>query len=90
MSLEYIFIVISMAAVALAFVALAVFGFRNLGRGKHSMFSVAAVVIPFIVFGICALITGGMMAKSAILTVLIMSLLAVAGLLYSGLRGLTG
>jgi hypothetical protein len=90
MSLEYIFILISIAAVALAFVGLAVFGFRNLSRGKHSMFSVAAVVIPFIVFGICAAITSGALAKSAILTVLIMAVLAIAGLLYSGLRGLTG
>ena len=90
MSLEFIFIVISMAAVALAFVALAVFGFRNLSRGKHSMFSVAAVVIPFVIFAICAAITGGEMAKSAILTVVIMSVLAIAGLLYSGVRGLTG
>jgi len=90
MSLEYIFILISMAAVGLAFLALAAFGLRNLTRGKHSMFSLAAVIIPFIVFGICAVITGGEMAKSAILTVLIMSLLAIAGLFYSGLRGLTG
>ena len=90
MSLEYIFILISIAAVALAFVALVAFGLRNLSRGKHNMFSVAAVVIPFIVFGICAVITGGEMAKSAILTVVIMAVLAIAGLLYSGLRGITG
>lgn len=90
MSLEYIFIVISIAAVGLAFVALAAFGLRNLSRGKHSMFSVAAVIIPFVVFGICAVVLGGEMAKSAILTVMIMSVLAIAGLLYSGLRGLTG
>lgn len=90
MSLEYIFILISIAAVALAFVALAAFGLRNLTRNKHSMFSVAAIVIPFIVFGICAAITGGEMAKSAILTVVIMSVMAIAGLLYSGFRGLAG
>ena len=90
MSLEYIFILISIAAVGIAFVILAAFGLRNLTRGKHSMFSIAAVIIPFIVFGICAVITGGEMAKSAILTVLIMAVFAIAGLLYSGLRGLTG
>jgi len=90
MTLEYIFILISMVAVALAFLVLVAFGLRNLSRGKHSVWSIAAVVVPFIVFGICAVITGGEMAKSAILTVIIMSVLAIAGLLYSGLRGLTG
>ncbi|MGA7306452.1 MAG: hypothetical protein WBW88_16350 [Rhodothermales bacterium] len=90
MSLEYIFILISIIAVALAFLALLAFGVRNLARGKNSVFSIASIVIPFVIFGICAVITGGVMAKSALLTVIIMAVLAVAGLLYSGLRGLTG
>jgi len=90
MSVEYIFILISIAAVAVAFVGLVGFGLRNLTRGKHNVFSVAAVVVPFIIFGICAVITGGEMAKSALLTVMIMAVLAVVGLLYSGVRGLTG
>ncbi|HLE55656.1 MAG TPA: hypothetical protein VJB15_01095 [Rhodothermia bacterium] len=90
MSLEYIFILISIGAVALGFVVLTVFGVRNFSRGKHNVFSVATIVVPFVVFGICAVITGGEMAKSAILTVIIMAVLAIAGLLYSGVRGLTG
>jgi hypothetical protein len=90
MSVEYIFIVISIAVVALTFVVLLVFGIRNLARGKQSIFSVAAIVAPFVIFGICAAILGGEMAKSALYTVFVMSALAIAGLLYSGFRGLTG
>ena len=91
MSLEYIFIIISMAAVGLAFLILAVFGARNLSRGKHSMWSVAAIVVPFVVFGICSAILGGdELARSALYTVFIMSAFAIVGLLYSGVRGLTG
>jgi hypothetical protein len=90
MSAEFIFIIIAIVAVAVAFVFLVVFGVRNLSRGKHSMFTVGAIVIPFIVFAICAAITAGAWAKAAILTVMIMSLLAILGLIMSGLRGLTG
>ena len=90
MSLEYVFILISIVAVATCFGVLLVFGLRNLSRGKHSKFSVGAIVIPFIIFGICVPLTGGDYAKAAILTVIIMAILAILGLLYSGARGLTG
>ena len=88
--MEYIFIVLSMSVVGLTFLVLIGFGLRNLSRGKHTMFSVAAIVVPFVVFGICAAILGGELAKSAIYTVFIMSALAIAGLVYSGVRGITG
>ena len=88
--MAYIFILISMIAVGAAFVVLTVFGLRNLSRGKHSMFSVGAIVVPFVVFGICIPLTGGDVPKAAILTVIIMAVIAILGLVYSGVRGLTG
>lgn len=90
MSIEFVFILLSILCVGLAFLVLTVFGLRNLSRGKHSMWSVAAVVTPFVIFGIIAAITGGELARSALLTVMAMSVLAILGLLYSGVRGLTG
>jgi hypothetical protein len=90
MSVAYVFILISLVAVAVAFAVLAIFGVRNLGRGKHSKFSVGAVIVPFVVFGVCIPITGGDYAKAAILTVIIMAVIAIIGLVYSGVRGLTG
>lgn len=90
MSVEYIFILISIVGVAAAFVLLVAFGARNLTRAKNSPFSVAAIVAPFVVLGICIPLTGGNYAKAAILTVMIMSVIAILGLLYSGVRGLTG
>ena len=88
--MAYIFILISIIAVGAAFVALLVFGLRNLTRGKHSKFSVGAIVVPFVVFGICIPLTGGDFPKAAILTVIIMVVIAILGLAYSGIRGLTG
>ena len=88
--MAYIFILISIVAVGAAFLVLTVFGLRNLSRGKHSFFSVGAIVVPFVVFGICIPLTGGDIAKAAILTVIIMAIIAILGLLYSGVRGLTG
>lgn len=90
MSLEYVFILISIVAVAACFGVLLVFGLRNLSRGKHSKFSVGAVVVPFVILAICIPITGSDYAKAAILTVIIMAVLAILGLLYSGARGITG
>ena len=90
MSLEYVFILLSIVAVGAAFVVLLVFGLRNLSRGKHSKFSVGAVVVPFVIFAICIPLTGFDYAKAAILTVIIMSIIAILGLIYSGVRGLTG
>lgn len=90
MSLAYVFILIVIVIVAAAFVVLSIFGLRNLSRGKHSTFSVGAIIIPFVVFGICVPITGGDYAKAAILTVIIMAVIAIIGLVYSGVRGLTG
>ena len=90
MTLEYVFILVSIVAVAAIFVVLLVFGIRALSWGKHGIFSVATVVVPFIIFGICIPLTGADYAKAAILTVIIMSVIAILGLFYSGARGLTG
>lgn len=88
--MEYVFILISILAVAVAFVLLVGFGLRNLMRGTRSVFTVGAIVAPFVIFGICIPLTGGDFAKAAILTVIVMSIVAIIGLLYSGVRGLTG
>lgn len=90
MTLEYVFILIAIVAVAAAFVVLLAFGLRNLGRGKHSKFSVGAIVVPFVVFAICIPLTSSDFAKAAILTVMIMAVIAIIGLVYSGVRGVTG
>ena len=90
MSIEYVFILLSVVAVGATFAILIVFGLRNLSRGKHNKFSVGAVIVPFIIFGICVPLTAGSYAKAAIFTVIIMAVIAIIGLVYSGARGLTG
>lgn len=90
MTLEYVFILLSIVAVGATFVILIAFGLRNISRGKHSKFTIGAVVIPFVIFGIVVPLVDSDFAKAAILTVLIMVVIAIIGLLYSGARGLTG
>ena len=90
MSTSYVFILMSMVAVGAGFLILVVFGLRNMSRGKHNKFSVGAVVVPFVIFGICIPLAGGEYSKAAILTVMVMAVIAVIGLVYSGVRGLTG
>ena len=90
MTLEYVFILISIVAVGVIFLILVVFGLRNLSRGRHSKFTIGAVVVPFVIFGICVPLVGADYAKAAILTVIIMAVVAIVGLVYSGVRGLTG
>ncbi|MFV1981406.1 MAG: hypothetical protein ACC655_09655 [Rhodothermia bacterium] len=90
MTLEYVFILLSIVAVGATFVVLIAFGLRNISRGKHSKFTIGSVVIPFVIFGIVVPLVDSDFAKAAILTVLIMVVIAIIGLLYSGARGLTG
>lgn len=90
MTLEFVFILLSIIAVGVTFVILIFFGLRNIVRGRHSKFTIGAVIIPFVVFGICIPLVGADYAKAAIVTVMIMVVVAVIGLVYSGARGLTG
>ncbi len=90
MTLEFVFIILSIIGVGVTFVILIAFGLRNISRGRHSKFTIGSVVIPFVAFGICVPLVGGDYAKAAILTVMIMAVVAVIGLVYSGARGLTG
>lgn len=90
MTLAYVIILLSIVAVGATFVILVVFGVRNLSWGRHSRFTIGSVIIPFIIFGICVPLVGADYAKAAILTVMIMAVVAIIGLIYSGARGLTG
>ena len=89
MSLEYIFILATVCIIGLGFVLLALFGLRNLTQGKHSMFSIVAMFIPLVVFGICYAITGGDLPRAAILAMISMIAIGTLGLLVSGIKGLT-
>ena len=90
MSIEYAFILLSIVSVAATFVVLTAFAIRTLIRGKHSMFAVGTFVVPVVLFGILIPLTAGDVVEAAILTSMIMTVLAIIGLIFSGLRGLTG
>ena len=89
MSIAYIIIILAMVAVAGGFAILAGFGLRNLARGKHTLFSIGAIVVPFVIFGIISMLVDGI-SKAAILTVMVMAAIAIVALLFSGVRGMVG
>ncbi|MEM1271235.1 MAG: hypothetical protein AAF752_01275 [Bacteroidota bacterium] len=90
MSFDYIAILVVVCLIGLGFLILTVFGLRNLFQGKHNAFSIGALVLPLVVFGICYAISGGDLGRAGILTIVTMLGLAIVGLLVSGVRGLTG
>lgn len=90
MSFEYIAILSVVCLIGFGFLLLTIFGLRNLLQGKHSMFSIVALLLPVAVFGICYAIAGGDAPRAALMTVVAMVGLAILGLLVSGVRGLTG
>lgn len=75
--------------VVLGVVAIVIFGIRNLTYGKINPISMAIVAVPILLLVLLGLIMGDW-DQAAIITVVIMFVLAALGLVASGLRGLTG
>lgn len=81
-------VMITLGLIALGFLALAIFSIRNLASGKHSIGSVAAFGVPVVVFGISWLIAGGDISRTAVLTFMIMFVLALIALFATGFKSL--
>ncbi len=76
----------ALGMIGLAFLVLIVFGFRSLLNGKISIMKMAFILVPFVVFFIWYLITGGDMAEAAVLTVATMFALGMLSIFLSGLK----
>ena len=82
-------ILVALFMLGVALLLLIVFGIRSLIYGKVRPLAIAAVFLPFIIFGILRLV-GLPLDEAGVMTALIMLGLALLGLLFSGLRGLVG
>lgn len=83
----YISIWAAVILTGLSLAALALFGLRNLTYGKVETISIAAVALP----GVILLILRGTMgawAEAGITTLIVMFVLSMLGLVYSGITNL--
>lgn len=72
--------------IGLSFLVLVLFGVRSLFNGKISLMKMAFTIVPFVVFFIWYLVTGGDMAQSAVLTVATMFVLGLLAIVLSGIK----
>lgn len=83
----YIAIWSAVILTGLSLVALGLFGLRNLTYGKVEPISIAAVAFPAVVLGILGVAMGSW-AEAGILTLIVMFVLSMIGLVYSGVTNL--
>lgn len=81
---------LSLALVVLGLLVIVVFGVKGLLGGKHRPWSIGAMLLPLVVFGIAYVISSGSdspTASAMILTALILLVAGIAAILVTGLKG---
>ncbi len=84
---------LSLAMLAIGFLVVIVFGIKSLASGKHRLWSVAAMLLPLVVFGICYVISLGNpdpATAAAILTAIVLLAAGVIAVLITGVKGIIG
>lgn len=79
--------------VGVALVAVVIFGIKSIAEGKFRMTTLAAMVVPVVVFVIAYALSSGAeapFAAAAVLTSLILIVIAAGAILVIGLKGLIG
>lgn len=86
MDTSYLAVVIAIGLIGLAFVLLLLLSVRSLFNAKHNLFSMVFFLVPVVIFGICYVIAGGDIARTAVLTFIGMFALGLVAILLSGVR----
>ena len=84
---------LSLALVALGLLVIIVFGVKSLIAGKHRLWSIAAMLLPLVVFGICYAISLGSpepATTAMILTALVLLVGGILAILVTGIKGVIG
>lgn len=84
---------LSLAMLALGLLIIAVFGLKGLVSGRHRTWTIGAMVLPFVIFGVCYALSAGDPDPAVRAALLTMIVLLVAGLLaiaFTGLKGAIG
>jgi hypothetical protein len=75
----------TLAVILVCIVVMAIYGSINIVNGKHEWQKIAAILVPFLVFGISMAIRGDS-AEAGILTTMTMMGILLIFILFSGLR----
>ena len=81
---------IAVALTGLALLAVAIFGVVSALNGKLRPVALASMVIPLVIFGLLYFVFQGdpqPAAKAAVVTTLVMVVLGIGAVLFSGIRG---
>ena len=84
---------LSLALVALGLLVMLVFGVKSLISGRHRPWSIAAMLLPLVVFGICYAISLGSpepATTAALLTALVLLVGGILVILVTGIKGVLG
>jgi len=84
---------LSLALVAVGLLVIVVFGIKSLASGKHRPWSIAAMLLPLVVFGICYAISLGApepATTAMILTAVTLLAAGVIAIVLTGVKGLFG
>lgn len=93
MDLVTIGIWIALGLLGLGLLTIIAFGIKNVATGKFRVFSLVAMLIPLVVFGVAYALSAGSpqpFTSAMVLTALILLLLAALAILFTGLRGFIG
>lgn len=84
---------LSLAMVAIGLLVIVVFGIKGLASGKHRIWTIGAMILPLVVFGICYAITASgpdPAITAVILTALVLLVAGIVAILVTGLKGIIG
>ncbi len=81
---------LSLALVAIGLLVIVVFGIKSLMDGKHRLWSIGAMVLPLVIFGICYAISLGTAEPATtamILTALVLLAGGIVAIVLTGIKG---
>ena len=81
---------LSLGLVALGLLVIVVFGIKSLASGKHRPWTIGAMLLPLVVFGICYAISQGSPEPATTAMILTALTLLVGGVLAIVITGIKG
>jgi len=84
---------LTLAMIVVGLLVIAIFGAKGLVSGKHRPWSIGAMLLPVVIFGISYAISAGgpdPAAHAGILTMLVLLFAGLAAVVVTGLKGILG
>lgn len=93
MDLVTIGIWIAIALTAVGILTIVIFGIKNIASGKFRIWSLVAMLVPVVIFGVSYALSAGSpqpFAQAMIFTALALIVIGAVAVLFTGLKGLIG